>query len=73
VKDWNEDYAKEDTDIKNIYHAEIDELLKKIYPEGNNVVAQSNGVIHRGRDTKTNKYGSGVHQDYGLTVEDFKE
>ena len=36
VKDWNIDYTKEDTDIKNIYHAEIEELARaKIFTEGN--------------------------------------
>jgi hypothetical protein len=39
VKDWNTDYMKEDTDIKNIYHAEIEELARaKIFTEGNHEI-----------------------------------
>jgi activator of HSP90 ATPase len=74
VKEWNTDYAKEDSEITTIYHDEVEELIKtKIYPEGKQIINQANAVLHRGRGTATNKYANGVHQDYGFTVEDFKQ
>ena len=33
VKVWNTDYYKENTDIKNIYHAEVEDMCKNmLYP-----------------------------------------
>jgi len=39
VKDWNADFEKEDSDIKNIYHAEVlDVLDNKLFPDTKNVI-----------------------------------
>jgi len=74
VKDWNEDYLDADTDISNIYHKEIETLLREeLFPSGTvfTHIGQDNAVLRRGPGSKNNFYGSGVHQDYALTPQEY--
>ncbi len=82
VQDWNEDYFKGKcmyvfdvggSDISNVYAFEVEELIRNVLLKDYNVIDLTchNGVLKRGPDSKNNFYGSGVHQDYGLTLADF--
>lgn len=77
VKNWNEDYANDDTDIAKIYHKEIETLIREeLFPEGTEIahIQQANAVLKRGPNSSTGRfYGSGAHQDYCLTPDQYKE
>ncbi len=76
VTNWNEDYENDDNDITNIYHKEIEDVLRnEVYPPGTKFTAidQDNAVLKRGPQSKNNFYGSGVHQDYCLTSDHYLE
>lgn len=76
VKIWNEDYESEDNEITNIYHNEIDDILRnEVYPPGTifNAIDQDKFVLKRGPESKNNFYASGVHQDFCLTGDHYLE
>jgi len=80
VVDWNEDYMKGmlnpfvSNDIKYKYAPEIEGIIRNVLlPEYHCVEVQCHGaVLKRGPGSLNNFYGTGVHQDYGLTPEDIK-
>jgi len=84
VQDWNEDYMQGmlckgalkgvGSDISNIYGPEVEELIRNVLLRDYNVVevVLNNAVLRRGPGSKNDFYGSGVHQDYGLSMEDYK-
>mmetsp|Transcript_16033 Transcript_16033/g.40215 ORF Transcript_16033/g.40215 Transcript_16033/m.40215 type:complete len:390 (+) Transcript_16033:22-1191(+) len=75
VKDWNEDYLNEETDISKIYHQEIETLIREVlFPEDTEFtkIDQQHAVLRRGPSSKANFYGNGVHQDYCLTIDQVK-
>ncbi|KAL7551862.1 hypothetical protein ACHAWF_015080 [Thalassiosira exigua] len=72
---WNESYIKPfGSDISNIYIKEVESIIRnKLLPDYHVVeVDGPPAVLRRGPGSKNNFYGSGVHQDYGLTFEDYK-
>ena len=83
VEDWNEDYFKGTccfgavncmgSDISNVYALEVEEIIRNLLLPNYDVVEVvcHNAVLKRGPGSKNNFYGSGVHQDYGLTMPDF--
>ena len=69
VKDWNTDETRKDTDITNIYHAEIEDLIRnQLFPsaEYNKVkkLTQPGHVLRRGKGQPVSAYANGIHQDY---------
>ena len=76
VKDWNEDYSKEDTDISKIYHKEVEGAIRnRLFPNGTDIahIAQESAVLRRGPKSGNQFYASGVHEDYAMGIENFKE
>jgi len=77
VKQWNEDYIKGmicGSDITSIYAPELEGIIR------NHLLAQYNiisvdcppAILRRGPGSKNSFYGSGVHQDFGITLQDYK-
>lgn len=76
VKDWNQDYSKTDTDITNIYHKEVEGAIRnQLFPNGTDFshISQESAVLRRGPKSENPFYALGVHEDYALGIEDFKE
>lgn len=83
VVQWNEDYMAgmccygtvkcTGSDISNKYAPEVEEIIRNVLlPQYNIVdVVCHNAVLRRGPGSQNNFYGTGVHQDYGLTLEEF--
>jgi len=78
VKKWNEDYIKGmmfGSDISRVYAPEIEAIIR------NNLLSDYHiagidfppAVLRRGPGSKNNFYGTGVHQDFGLTLVDYKK
>lgn len=84
VLQWNEDYFKgtacmgmvklSGSDISNKYAPEVEEIIRNVLlPEYNIIEAECyNAVLRRGPGSQNNFFGSGVHQDYGLSLEDYR-
>ena len=72
VKEWNGDYSNLDSDVSNIYHDEIINLLEKEVFKGHNINVTKEGlapaVLQRG-GIGTKMFAFGVHNDYGLTID----
>jgi hypothetical protein len=67
VRDW-------DTDVAALYLPEIDEIIRKRLLPGRRVeIQQSAALLRRGRGTATPFYANGVHQDFGLTPDDYEK
>ena len=67
VQTWNENYQNTRNDIVEIYHEEIKNLIKKIYPDDFHkikAIEQQKAVMRRGPYSKIGLYSEGVHQDY---------
>ena len=66
VTDWDRDQA--------IYNAETEALIKEVLLPGRSLqtVPNSDSLVRRGRGT-SNGYASGVHQDCGLSVDDYEQ
>ena len=76
VNNWNQDHSRIDTDITNIYHSEVEALIREqLFPRGTEFhsINQQHAVLRRGPNSQNNFYGSGVHQDYALTPGHFKD
>jgi len=76
VKDWNQDYSKTDTDITNIYHKEVEAaILNQLFPKGTDIshISQESAVLRRGPKSENPFYALGVHEDYAMGIENFKE
>ncbi len=77
VKDWNENFIKGiifGSDISSVYSPELENIIRNYLLSEYKVIAVEcpPAVLRRGPNSKNNFYGTGVHQDYGLTAEDFK-
>ena len=77
VETWNEDYIKGmvfGSDISRIYASELEAIIRnELLPDYHIVsVDVPPAVLKRGPKSKNNFYGSGVHQDYALTLQDYK-
>lgn len=67
VRDWDEDVA-------SLYLAEIDAVIRTRLLPGRHVeIQQGPHLLRRGRGTNTPFYGEGVHQDHGLTADDYEK
>jgi hypothetical protein len=75
VEDWNENHNQRESDIRNIYATEIEEMIRNVLLAEYHVVEVVclNAVGRRGPGSKKNQlYATGVHQDFGRTLEDYK-
>ena len=66
--------ALADSEVARIYFPEIEALVReRLLPGRPVMVQQFTPPLRRGRDTRMPAYGRGVHQDYGLTPDDYVE
>mmetsp|Transcript_27287 Transcript_27287/g.39063 ORF Transcript_27287/g.39063 Transcript_27287/m.39063 type:complete len:493 (+) Transcript_27287:86-1564(+) len=77
VKGWNENYIKGmifGSDISKVYAPELENIIRNYLLPEYHVIAVDcpPAVLRRGPKSKNEFYGTGVHQDYGLTLEDYK-
>jgi hypothetical protein len=71
VTDWRPSAV---ADVQRVYYPEIEVLVhERLLPGRAVCVLQTNPPLQRGRDTAMPAYGDGVHQDFGLTPEDFAQ
>jgi hypothetical protein len=75
VTDWDvpPGVAPADSEVGRVYYPEIETLVGRLLPGRKVMVRQFAPPLRRGRDTASPAYGSGVHQDFGLTVDDYAE
>jgi hypothetical protein len=74
VADWSVDPALPPaaTPVARTYFPEIEALIRERLLPGRAIMVQQYAPpLRRGRDTAIPAYAMGVHQDYGLTAEDF--
>jgi len=65
MRDW-------DRDVADLYLPEIEAVIRERLLPGRRVeVQQGPFLLRRGRDTGTPFYANGVHQDHGLTPDDY--
>ena len=66
--------ALADSEVARIYFPEIEALVhERLLPGRPVMVQQFTPPLRRGRDTRMPAYGRGVHQDFGLTPDDYVE
>lgn len=78
VKDWSEGYIRGmilGNDITRIYAPEVEEIIRNHLLREYHVIAVKPfpAVLKRGPDSQNNFYGTGVHQDYGMTISDYRD
>jgi hypothetical protein len=67
VRDW-------DKDVAALYLPEIEAVIRQRLLPGHPVeIQQSPFLLRRGRGTSTPFYAEGVHQDFGLTPDDYEK
>jgi len=78
--DWHEDYFKgmflpRTNEIFDFYAKEVEGIIRNtLLPEYHIILVDPHrAVLRRGPGSNNNFYGTGVHQDYGVTMEDVQE
>ncbi len=79
VKEWNDEISVKKSEITEVYHKEVEEMIHQLYPQDGgpqiNHVNQYWSVIRRGPGAKKNLYSgfysTGVHSDYGYGKQDY--
>ncbi len=62
-----------ENEIEKYYMREVEDLIRTVLLPGRNLwINQPNMVLRRGANTAHPYYGFGVHNDYGVTADDFK-
>ena len=62
-----------ENEIEKFYMQEVEDLIRNILLPGRNLrINQPNMVLRRGTNTAHPFYGLGVHNDYGITADDFE-
>jgi hypothetical protein len=74
VRDWEPNLADPpDSDIGRIYLGEIETLIReRLLPGRRLLVWQYPILVRRGEGARETRYATGVHQDYGLTPDDYQ-
>src|SRR5436190_11246233 len=68
VGDWGDA-----ADVGQHYLPEVEALIRtRLYPGREIAIMQPPNVLRRGAGTDVPQYGTGVHQDYGTTADDFQ-
>lgn len=74
IPDRKASQARGVNEIELYYMAEVDDLIRnRLLPGVRVSIDQPNMVMRRGRDTANPFYGLGIHNDYGITADDFQE
>lgn len=76
VTDWDAPRgpALAESEMARVYFPEIEALVReRLLPGRRLAVQQFTPPLRRGRNTAMPGYGSGVHQDFGLTPDDYVE
>lgn len=76
VQNWDPDpeVAPEDTEISTIYYPEIATLIRERLLPGHRLeIPPVPYLLRRGPETPNPFYGTVVHQDYGLSADDYEE
>ena len=76
VQNWDPDsaVAPEDTEISTIYYPEITTIIReRLLPGYRLEIPQVPYLLRRGPETPNPFYGTVVHQDYGLSADDYEE
>lgn len=72
VKKWNTNFSNKNSDITNIYHQEVENMIREqIWPnEKDSIIkmGQLDAVLRRGpgSSAKNLPYANGIHSDYGM-------
>lgn len=62
-----------ENEVEKYYMHEVEELIRGVLLPGRNLrINQPNMVLRRGTNTAHPFYGLGVHNDYGVTADDFE-
>lgn len=65
---------KGENEIETKYHAEVDSLIREhLLPNRNLDIQQYGMLLRRGKNTANPFFGEVVHNDYGLTADDYEE
>ena len=73
VEDWDVDPATPDNEFTRIYLPEIEELVRTRLLPGRRIDVWQGPRLRRGPGTPNPEYAGGVHQDFGLTPDDYQE
>ena len=76
VRNWDSDPAlpPQERDVARIYYPEIATIIRERLLPGHGLeIPQVPYLLRRGPDTPNPFYGTGVHQDYGLSADDYEE
>ena len=76
VQNWDGDPAvpPEETDVARIYYPEIEMIVRERLLPGHRLeIPQVPYLLRRGPETPNPFYGTVVHQDYGLSADDYEE
>ncbi|GAA0322568.1 CmcJ/NvfI family oxidoreductase [Sphingomonas oligophenolica] len=69
MTDWADAAA-----VGQTYLPEVEALIRtRLYPGRKLAIMQPPNVLRRGAGTANPQYGTGVHQDYGTTADDFQQ
>lgn len=73
VKQWNEDYIKGmicGSDITSVYAPELESIIRNHLLSQYKIISVDcpPAILRRGPNSKNNFYGSGAHQDFGITI-----
>ena len=68
------DESDAENEIETRYMAEVEDLIRNTLLPGEKIeIQQPNQILRRGADTPNPFFGQVVHNDYGLTADDFEE
>ena len=73
VEDWDADPLQPESDLTRVYLAEIETLIRTRLLPGRAIDLWQAPPMRRGPGTPNPLYAGGVHQDFGLTPDDYQE
>ena len=74
VGDRSEIRHESENEVKTKYLSEVDSLLRDtLFPNRQLYIQQPDMVLRRGKNTAHPFFGLGVHNDYGVSADDFQE
>lgn len=73
VKDWDTDTAVPENELARVYLPEIETLIRTRLLAGRKIDLWQAPPIRRGPGTANPEYAGGVHQDFGMTTDDYHQ
>jgi len=73
VADWDVDPNAPDNELVRVYLPEIETLIRSRLLAGRRIDLWQGPPVRRGPGTPNPQYALGVHQDFGLTPDDYQE